>query len=114
MLSNYHLAARDDRTAELLPVGKTFKGLTDREFEEMTKTLLEMKRSESGGIVFVEPQVMVEVLFSNIQKSPYYRSGMALRFARISRIRYDKDATGIDTIQTMRDIYNAQQKKNMV
>jgi len=107
-LSNYHLAARDEKSGELLMVGKTFKGLTDAEFEQMTRRLQEIKIAQRGGTVIVEPKVVVEVLFSDIQRSPHYKSGLALRFARITRIREDKRPDQIDTIQTMRRIYEQQ------
>ena len=107
-LSNYHLAARDVRTGEYLLVGKTFKGLTDAEFEEMTERLLALERSRKGSTVFVQPQVVVEVLFNEIQESSQYRSGLALRFARISRVREDKIPTEADTIQTLRQLYEKQ------
>ena len=110
-LSNYHLAARDERTGNYVPLGKTFKGLTDKEFKEMTGRLLQLKISESHGTVVVEPEVVVEVLFSDIQRSPHYKSGFALRFARISRIRDEKTASEIDTIQTVEKIYKDQLKK---
>jgi len=110
-LSNYHLAARDERTGNYVPLGKTFKGLTDKEFKEMTGRLLQLKISESHGTVVVEPEVVVEVLFSDIQRSPHYKSGLALRFARISRIRDEKTASEIDTIQTVEKIYKDQLKK---
>jgi DNA ligase-1 len=101
-LSNYHLAARDEDSGELFEVGKTFKGLTDEEFQQMTERLLSLKVDQARGTVFVRPEVVVEVAFNNIQKSPQYKSGMALRFARIVRFRPDKTAAEADTIQTMR------------
>jgi DNA ligase-1 len=110
-LSNYHLAARDESTGDYVPIGKTFKGLTDEEFKEMTKRLLRIKISESQGTVVVEPEAVVEVLFSDIQRSPHYKSGLALRFARISRIRDDKTASEIDSIQAIEKIYKEQLKK---
>jgi len=107
-LSNYHLAAWDDSLDEFLIVGKTFKGLTDEEFESMTKRLLSLKIHEDRGTVYVEPKVVVEVAFNEIQKSPHYRSGMALRFARITRIRDDKSPYEASTIKELRDIYEKQ------
>ena len=101
-LSNYHLSARDEESGELLQVGKTFKGLTDEEFKQMTERLLRLKVGEEHGTVMVRPEVVVEVAFNNIQDSPQYKSGMALRFARIVRFRPDKDASEADTLQTMR------------
>lgn len=107
-LSNYHLAARDERTGKFVPVGKTFKGLTDNEFMQMTERLIKLKINEIGNTVFVKPEVVVEVLFMDIQRSPHYESGYALRFARISRIRDDKKISEIDSIQTIAEIYKRQ------
>jgi DNA ligase-1 len=67
-LSNYHLAAIDDETGEYLVVGKTFKGLTDEEFTEMTKRLQELKVSENQYTVHVKPSIVVEVAYNEIQK----------------------------------------------
>ncbi len=104
-LSNYHLAARDEDTGEFRPVGKTFKGLTDEEFRDMTARLMALKRREEGGTVWVDPRVVVEVQYSDIQRSPLYPDGMALRFARIGRIRDDKAPAEADTIQHMRRLF---------
>lgn len=110
-LSNYHLAALDEDSGEFLEVGKTFKGLTDEEFEEMTAHLLSLEIYRQGGTVYVEPKTVVEVLFNEIQRSPHYDSGLALRFARISRLREDKSPEQADTIQTMRDVFQRQFEK---
>jgi len=112
-LSNYHLAAHDEatglgRTTEYPVVGKTFKGLTDAEFQAMTERLLGLERSRRGGTVFVRPEVVVEVLFNEVQASPQYKSGLALRFARIYRVREDKTADEADTMQTLRQLYERQ------
>jgi DNA ligase-1 len=107
-LSNYHLAARDADTGRYLVVGKTFKGLTDPEFEEMTRRLLALEWSRQRGTIFVQPQVVVEVLFNEIQASSLYESGLALRFARIYRLREDKRAEDADTLQTLRQLYERQ------
>ena len=89
-------------------VGKTFKGLTDAEIIEMTKRLKELTIKEEGRRVVVIPKIIVEVLYNEIQKSPKYKCGMALRFARINRIREDKTAEEADTIQAVREIYEKQ------
>lgn len=112
-LSNYHLAARDEETGEFLEVGKTFKGLTDKEFAEMTQRLLDLEVSRDGGTVYVQPKTVVEVLFNEIQRSPHYPSGLALRFARITRLRDDKSPQEADTIQSMRQIFAAQFQKKV-
>ena len=107
-LSDYYLAARDAETGEFLVVGKTFKGLTDSEIMEMTKRLKEMAIKEEYRRVFVIPKIVVEVAYNEIQKSPKYKCGMALRFARITRIREDKTPEEADTIQKVREIYQRQ------
>jgi DNA ligase-1 len=104
-LSNYHLAARDAASGQLMEVGKTFKGLTDAQFVAMTERLLRLKLREERGTIFVRPEVVVEVKFNDIQKSPTYACGMALRFARIVRIRDDKSADEADTIETLRELF---------
>ena len=103
--SDYYLAARDPETGEFLIVGKTFKGLTDREFEWMTKRLEGLVQERRGKFIRVKPEVVVEVAFNEIQKSPKYRSGLALRFARIVRIREDKSPEEADTIERLRRLY---------
>jgi DNA ligase-1 len=106
-LSDYYLAARDAETDEFLMVGKTFKGLTDAEIIAMTKRLKELALKEEHRRVTVIPKIVVEVIYNEIQKSPKYRCGMALRFARIKRIRGDKTREA-DTIQRVRKIYENQ------
>ncbi len=107
-LSNYHLAARDAESGEFLVVGKTYKGLTDVEFQVMTTRLLALEQGRRDGTVFVQPRVVVEVLFNEIQESNRYRSGLALRFARIAGLREDKTPAEADTIQTLRQLYDQQ------
>jgi DNA ligase-1 len=110
-LSNYHLAARDEETGRLEPVGKTFKGLTDEEFRTMTERLTALAVGAEGATVFVEPRVVVEVLFSDLQRSPTYRAGLALRFARIARVRDDKTPADADTVQHLRMLFARQQAR---
>ena len=107
-LSNQHLAARDETTGAFMEVGKTFKGLTDEEFKTLTPRLLELKTRETGGTVHVQPQVVVEVAFNNVQQSPTYKSGVALRHARIVSFRPDKAADEIDTVQTLRTMMESE------
>jgi len=107
-LSNYHLAVRDEETGRFLDVGKTFKGLTDVEFGMMTNRLQNLKISETDYTVLVRPELVVEVAYNEIQKSPHYNSGFALRFARITKIRDDKSPNEVDTIRTLRRLYEKQ------
>ncbi len=110
-LSDYYLAARDPETGEFLELGKTFKGLTDAEIIEMTQRLKTLAVSEDRWRVVVQPKIVVEVAYNEIQRSPTYKSGMALRFARITRIRDDKAAEDADSIQRVREIYELQFQK---
>jgi DNA ligase-1 len=107
-LSNYHLAAREEQTGRFAEVGKTFKGLTDEQFRDLTERLLALKIDETRGIVAVRPQLVAEVAYSDIQRSPQYADGMALRFARIVRVRDDKSAEEADTIETLRREFERQ------
>jgi DNA ligase-1 len=107
-LSDYYLAARDAETGEFLNIGKTFKGLTDAEIIEMTRRLKEITVRGQGNRVVVLPKIVVEVAYNEIQKSPKYKSKMALRFARITRIRDDKNPEDADTIEKVREIYELQ------
>jgi DNA ligase-1 len=108
-LSNVHLAARDKDTGELLEVGKTFKGLTDEEFKSLTERLLANKTHERGNTVWVTPSIVVEVAFNNVQRSPRYPSGVALRLARILNFRSDKSVNEIETVQYLRELMAAEQ-----
>jgi DNA ligase-1 len=110
-LSDYHLAAREEQSGELLTLGKTFKGLTDKEMEDMTQRLLKIALRHEGHKVIVQPSVVVEVAYNEVQESPTYKCGMALRFARITRIREDKSPDEADTIQRVREIYEKQFEK---
>lgn len=107
-LSNYHLGVLEEKTGGYAMVGKTFKGLRDEEFALMTERLLSAQVGQRGSTVYVDPQVVVEVTYNEIQRSPHYESGMALRFARITRIRPDKSATDIATLEDLREEYRRQ------
>lgn len=106
-LSDYYLAALDEKTGKFEIVGKTFKGLSDKELEQLTKRLLDLKTYEEGRTVWVKPKIVVEVLYNEIQKSPKYPCGMALRFARINRVREEKTPEQIDTLQKLRRIFES-------
>ncbi|HZD13383.1 MAG TPA: DNA ligase, partial [Candidatus Binatus sp.] len=107
-LSNYHLAVRDQESGDYAMIGKTFKGLTDDEFDMMTRRLQELKTHEDKWTVYVKPSIVAEVTYNEVQKSPRYKSGFALRFARITNFRDDKAPEDADTIQRLRQIYEKQ------
>lgn len=106
-LSNYHLAVADG-AGTFAPVGKTFKGLTDKQFAEMTARLQALQEDDDGYTVIVRPEIVVEVAYNEIQRSPQYSSGFALRFARIKRIRDDKGPAQITTLAELQALYERQ------
>ena len=101
-LSNLHLGARDDASGGFVMLGKTFKGLTDALLKWQTDALLELAVERSGGVVHVAPKLVVEIAFNDVQTSPHYPGGVALRFARVKRYRPDKTANEADTIAAVR------------
>ncbi|UCG29171.1 MAG: ATP-dependent DNA ligase [candidate division WOR-3 bacterium] len=98
LLSNLHLGVLDETRTKYLMVGKTFKGLTDKMLQWLTDNLPRHKVHEDRWTVFVKPVIVVEVAFNEVQKSPKYESGVALRFARVKGIREDKSAVEINTM----------------
>jgi DNA ligase-1 len=92
-------------------LGKTFKGLTDATLEWQTAEFLARETGREGHIVHVRPELVVEIAFNDLQASPHYPGGLALRFARLKRYRPDKTAAEADTIDTVRALYAAQNQK---
>jgi DNA ligase 1 len=103
-LSNLHLGARDPRTGGFVMLGKTFKGLTDEMLRWQTARFKELAVEDSGWVVTVRPEQVVEIAFDGVQTSPRYPGGVALRFARVLRYRDDKRAEEADTIDTVKEI----------
>jgi len=101
-LSNLHLGARDPRTGGWVMLGKTFKGLTDEMLAWQTQRLLELEDHRDSWTVYVRPELVAEIAFDGVQRSPRYPGGVALRFARVLRYREDKPAADADTIDTVR------------
>jgi DNA ligase 1 len=109
LLSDYTFAVRDaDR---LVTIGKAYSGLTDEEIRRLTDYFLEHTREDQGFRRRVEPTVVLEVAFNNIQRSDRHESGYALRFPRIVRMRPDKPVEEIDTVERIRELYRQQGSK---
>ena len=114
-LSNLHLGARDpdgaivDDTYTEAPgwvmLGKTFKGLTDEMLAWQTERLLALATRRDRHVVYVKPEVVVEIAYNDLQESPQYPAGLALRFARVKGYRHDKRPQDADTIATVREAY---------
>jgi DNA ligase-1 len=105
VLSDYTFAVRDEESGRLVTIGKAYSGLTDAEIAEMTAWFEAHTIRQYGRFRAVEPTVVVEVAFDVIMRSNRHESGFALRFPRIARLRTDKPAAEIDTLETVRTLY---------
>ncbi|HEU4687751.1 MAG TPA: ATP-dependent DNA ligase [Vicinamibacterales bacterium] len=105
-LSNLHLGARDPEHGGFVMLGKTFKGLTDEMLAWQTEKLRALEISHDRHTVYVKPELVVEIAFNDVQGSPHYPGGLALRFARVKGYREDKSARNADTIDAVRTIYH--------
>lgn len=106
VLSDYTFAVRDGE--RLLNVGKAYTGLTDAEIARMTRWLEEHTIRQHGNLRDVEPKIVIEVAFNAVMRSDRHNGGYALRFPRIVRLREDKLASEIDTLERVREIYERQ------
>jgi len=100
-LSNLHLGARDPGNGGFVMVGKTFKGLTDELLRWQTAMFLERELGRDGIVVYLKPELVVEIALDGVQRSTRYPGGVALRFARVRRYRSDKQPAETDTIDTL-------------
>jgi DNA ligase 1 len=109
VLSDYTFAVRDEARDQLVTIGKAYSGLTDAEIATMTRWFEEHTVSHHGRYRVVEPTVVVEVAFDVILRSNRHKSGFALRFPRIARLRLDKDPREADTLETVTRLYEGLQ-----
>jgi DNA ligase-1 len=100
LLSNLHLGARND-DGTFCMIGKTFKGLTDEMLRWQTVRLLELATEQTDHVVHVKPELVVEIRFNDVQRSPRYPGGIALRFARVVRYREDKPASETELLASL-------------
>ncbi len=110
MLSDYTFAVRetDEPGARLLTIGKAYTGLTDAEIASMTEYFKSVTLTDHGRYRTVVPEVVVEIAFDRIMRSARHRSGFAMRFPRIARIREDKTPAEIDTMATVEALFGEQ------
>jgi len=106
VLSDFTFAVRDGE--RLLNIGKAYSGLTDAEIAEYTKFFLEHTVEDQGFRRIVEPKLVIEVAFNNMQRSARHESGFALRFPRIVRVRPDKPVSEIDTLARAEELFAKQ------
>ena len=108
LLSDYTFAVRDER--RLVNIGKAYSGVTDAEIRQLTDYFLAHTIEDHGQVRSVDPQIILEVAFNNIQRSNRHNSGFALRFPRIVRLRRDKPVAEIDTLDRVREIFASQHR----
>jgi DNA ligase-1 len=114
LLSDYTFAVRrSSEDEELLNIGKAYSGLTDRELLDLTEWFKEHTLQEfaHGRVRVVEPKIVIEVTFDRVQPSKRHKSGYALRFPRILRLRPDKSADEVDTLETVRKLVDANEMR---
>jgi len=110
-LGSFVLAVRDEETGEFLEIGKMGTGLTDEQFKEITERLKPYIIAEHGKEVKLKPVLVIEVGFQELQKSPNYNSGFALRFPKLVRFRDDKSPEEADTLERVKRLYELYSKK---
>jgi DNA ligase 1 len=110
VLSDYTFAVRDTANDTLVTIGKAYSGLTDAEIAEMTAWFEAHTIQRFGRYRQVEPTVVVEVAFDVIVRSKRHQSGYSLRFPRIANLRPDKPLDEIDTLETVRALYEGLQQ----
>ena len=103
-----HLCVREGE--KLLDIGKAYSGLTDLEIRDLTNYFLAECSGREGAKLRVQPTVVLEVAFNNMQKSRRHESGFALRFPRIVRLRPDKTPADIDTLEAVKLIFERQNR----
>jgi DNA ligase-1 len=103
-LSNLHLGARDTAVGGFAMLGKTFKGLTDQMLAWQTQEFLKIEVARDAYTVYLQPKIVAEIAFNEIQVSSRYSSGLALRFARVKRYRTDKTPEDADTFATVQQM----------
>lgn len=102
------LACRDSDSGEFLEVGRMHSGFTDEELQEITDRLEPLIRETNGREVTLDPEVVIEVEYEEIQESPKYESGYALRFPRFKQFRDDLAPRDVDTLSRIQDLYDTQ------
>ena len=99
LIGSYLLACYDPDTAEFLEIGRVGTGITDEQLSELTELFSQYIISEVGSAIELQPAIVFEIAYEEIQKSPHYASGYALRFPRLVRVRFDKTPEDADRIE---------------
>jgi len=108
LIGSYIVAAMDADTSELEPVGRVGTGMDDSTLMELTRLFDQLIVSRVGKEVVIQPKIVFEVGFEEVQRSTKYKCGYALRFPRFIRVREDKSVDQVDTLETIGRIYEMQ------
>jgi DNA ligase 1 len=111
-LSSFILACRDEK-GDFLEIGKMGTGIKEKEemgtsFKELTRMILPLIKSEDGKIVKIKPKIILEIAYEEIQQSPSYSSGFALRFPRLLKLRPDRNIKNLDDLTKIKLLYSQQ------
>lgn len=109
LLSSYELACNDPVSGDLIPVGRVATGFTEEQLEEFTEMFRPLIEYQEGKKAVLQPKIVFEVGYQEIQTSPKYKGGYALRFPRFVRMRDDKDVEEADTLERVARLF--EQKK---
>jgi len=114
-LATFILSCKNQKTGKFLEIGKA-SGLKEKSelglsFEELTKKINPLIIKEQGRQVTIKPKIVVTILYQNIQRSPTYESGFALRFPRITQLRPDKSLSDVATLKEISEDYNRYELK---
>lgn len=99
LIGSYLLACYDPATSEFLEIGRVGTGITDEQLSELTELFSQHIISEDGKTIELQPAIVFEIAYEEIQKSPHYASGYALRFPRLVRVRFDKTIEDADSVE---------------
>jgi DNA ligase-1 len=114
-ISSFIVACLDDKTKNFLEIGKVGTGIKEKQeegisFEELTNKLLKLKISEKGKEIKVNPKIVLTITYQEIQRSPTYASGFALRFPRLNALREDKPISEISTLEEVKKDFEKQNR----
>ena len=117
-LSSFVIAVRNPETNDFVEIGRVGTGIKEKveegvSFEQLTQLLLPLITEEKGKEVRVRPEIIIEVDYEEIQTSPTYSSGFALRFPRLVKLRSDRSAEDINTVEDVKALAEAQRGRGL-
>ncbi|MBW9221348.1 DNA ligase, partial [Methanothermococcus sp. SCGC AD-155-M21] len=108
---SFEISIKNGENGDLYPIGHVGSGLSEEELDKLSKMIESIKIEEIEGEVIVEPKIVLEVTYEEIQESDKYECGYALRFPRVVKIREDKSPEDINTLEDVKRIFHIQRGK---